>query len=303
MIETDIIFSINVHQDIDFLLSQIINIDEYVDLNYIIILNANEYMYHKLKINKIINKINFLQINPVYFNKKIFHGSLTKGIFSNMEFVMNKYNFKYFIVLSSRNLFYNKLNKKTCNFSKICAGFNFNNINIKEWFWHSFVKTDLSKYIIKNKLLFSASAHEGLTFDYISCKKIILFLNKNNSIKKNLFNWNHCVEEFALQTICINLTGYYYYLGNGTGTNNNVRNLPKNKFVYKTVRYQTIKEENETIKEENETIKEENETIKKENQTLKKENQTLKKENETIKKENETIKKENQTIKKKKIKL
>ena len=243
------------------MLSQIINIDEFVDVNYIIILNANEYMYHKLKTNKIINKINFLQINPIYLNKKRFHGSLTQGIFSNMEFAMNNYNFKYFIVLSSRNLFYNKLNKEAYNnFSKISKGSNFNDINIKKWHWHSFIKTDLSKYIIKNKLLFSDCAHEGLTFDYLSCKKIISFLNKNDSIKKNLFDWNHCVEEFALQTICINLTGYYYNLGNGCDTNNNVRKLPKNNFVYKTLRYQTIKKENQIIKKK---IQNKNRTIKK----------------------------------------
>ena len=150
---------------------------------------------------------------------------------------MNNYKFKYFIVLSSRNLFYNKLNKKAYdNFSKISTGSKSNNINIKEWHWSSFIETDLSKYIIKNKLLFSTSAHEGLTFDYLSCKEIISFLNKNDSIKKNLFDWNHCVEEFALQTICINLTGYYYYLGNGCYTSHNVRKLPKNKYVYKTLR-------------------------------------------------------------------
>ena len=268
MIDTDIIFSINVYADIDFLLSQIINIYKYVDVNYIIILNANEYMYHKLKTNKIIRQMNFIQINPVYLNKRIFHGSLTKGIFSNMEFAMNNYNFKYFIILSSRNLFYNKLNKKAYNkFNKISTCSNFNNINhnvrveewyninIKKWHWHSFIKTDLSNYIIKNKLLFSNSAHEGLTFDYLSCKKIISFLNKNNSIKKNLFDWNNCVEEFALQTICINLTGYYYYLGNGTRVHNNVNNLPKNQFVYKTPMYPNVKPENQNVKTENQNVK------------------------------------------------
>ena len=62
--------------------------------------------------------------------------------------------------------------------------------------------------------------------------------NANNDIKIELFNWNHCVEEFALQTICINLTGYYYQIGNGVNTtqNKNIKNLPKNKFVYKTIR-------------------------------------------------------------------
>ena len=42
----DIIFSINVHISVDFLIRQIKNIDEFVSLNYIIIINPNKYMYN-----------------------------------------------------------------------------------------------------------------------------------------------------------------------------------------------------------------------------------------------------------------
>ena len=86
--------------------------------------------------------------------------------------------------------------------------------------------------------MFSKSAHEGLTFDYISCKAIISFLEDNKDIKTDIFNWDNCVEEFALQTICINITGYFYNIGVWTAgdDSNNIINLPKNKFVYKTNR-------------------------------------------------------------------
>ena len=231
----DIIFSINVHEKIHFLIKQIKNINEYVSLNHIIIINANKKMYNEISNCQFIKSKPNIVLNENFLNKKRFHGSLTKGIYLNMNYAINNYNFKYFIILSSRNMFYNNLTCKNYNeLPKIING----NMNVKNWHWPSFLKTKLSKYIIKNKLLFSKGAHEGLTFDYIGCKDIINFLNSNNDIKIELFNWNHCVEEFALQTICINLTGYYYQIGNGVNTtqNKNIKNLPKNKFVYKTIR-------------------------------------------------------------------
>ena len=265
MIVTDIIFSINIHEDIDFLIDQIMNIDKNVDLDYIIILNTNDYMYYELKKNKTISLLKNIQINPVKLNKKRFHGSLTEGIYSNMELAIDMYNFKYFIVLSSRNLFYNKMDKKNYNnLFKISGGFELKNMNSKEFVsslhnrkwkrWPNLLETDLSKYIINNKQKFSCCPHEGITFDYLSCKEIINFLTKNNDIKNNLFNWNNCVEEFALQTICINLTGYYYYIGNGWDTDYNISELPKNKYIYKTMRYEMVKRKHKMIKKENDEV-------------------------------------------------
>ena len=244
MIKIDVIFSINIYEDINFLLVQIENIKKYVDLNYIIILNTNIYMKNKLKDSKILNKIKNIKINPISFNKKRFHGSLTKGIYSNMKFGIEKYVFNYFIILSSRNLFYNKLNLNNYNnLQKNTKALHFNDLNIKEWHWPSFIKTELSNYIINNNLKLSRSPHEGLTFDFLTCKKIIKFLDKNDIIKNNLFNWNSCVEEFALQTLSINLSGYYYDIGNGIETYyGNIKNLPKNRYVYKVDRRKYIKE-------------------------------------------------------------
>lgn len=156
-----------------------------------------------------------------------------------MKYAINNYEFKYFIILSSRNMFYNKLTNENYNsLVKISSGITYEQMNVNSWYWPSILKTELSKYIINKKLLFSKEAHESLTFDYISCKNIISFLNNNNDIRTNLFNWNSCVEEFALQTICINLTGYYYQIGKWTAGDDskNIKNLPKNKFVYKTKR-------------------------------------------------------------------
>ena len=70
-----------------------------------------------------------------------------------------------------------------------------------------------------NNLIFSKhdEYHEGLTFDYISSLRVVEFLQNNELIKNDLFEFNCCVEEFALQTISLNLTGYYYQIGNCTG--------------------------------------------------------------------------------------
>lgn len=240
MIETDIIFSINVHEKKNFLIKQLKNISEYVKLNYIIIINPNDYMYNELLNCEFIKSQKNIIINPDYLNKKYAHGSLTKGIYLNMYYASINYNFKYFIILSSRNLFYNQLNNlENINIScsrPLNTSIKYENLKKNSWHWPSFTKTELGNYVIKNNLLFSGSAHEGLTFNYDSCIKIINFLDNNNNIKENLFNWDKCVEEFALQTICVNFSGEYYYIGNGVQTSHNINNLPKDKYIYKTIR-------------------------------------------------------------------
>lgn len=239
MIEKDLIFSINVHEKKDFLIKQIKNIDDYVSLNYVIIINPNKYMYNELSNCEFIKSKDNIVLNKNYLEKRRFHGSLARGINLNMEYALNNFKFTYFIVLSSRNMFYNKMTYENYNsLVKENDGISYEQIDVNIWHWNSFLKTELSKYIINKKWLFSKCPHEGLTFDYISCKNIISFLDNNKDIKNNLFNWNRCVEEFGFQTICLNLTGCYYYIGNGTKTSSSedIKNLPKNRFVYKTLR-------------------------------------------------------------------
>lgn len=246
MIDTDIVFSINVHNNKDFLIKQIKNISDFVSLNYIVIINANNYMYNEILNCPFIKSNNNIVLNNDYLDKKRFHGSLTKGIYLNMKYAMKNYNFKYFVILSSRNLFYNRITTNDLDNlpyiqtygwgRKDSVGVKFCNLDTSIWHWHSFIQTKLGEYIIANDLLFSSSAHEGLTFNYLSCEKLIFFLDNNDTIKENLFNWNHCVEEFALQTICINLIGNYFYIGNGVSTHYDSSKLPKNKYVYKTIR-------------------------------------------------------------------
>lgn len=235
--KTDLIFSINVHENINFLIYQLENIKKYVKSNYIIILNANKIMYNEIKNNRYIkNNNSYIILYPDYLNKKRFHGSLTEGIYRNMQYALDNYNYKYFIVLSSRNIFYTELNpEKYKYFIKNSFKKRLNELSEK-WHWPSILRSEISKYIIRNNLYFSKSAHEGVTFDYNACKDILSFLNRNDYIRKNLFEWNSCMEEFALQSICINHSQPYYDIGNGTNTNYNINDLKENTFIYKTIR-------------------------------------------------------------------
>lgn len=239
--KTTIVFSINVHENLNFLIKQIEDIEANVLVDFVVIINANEYMYIEIFNNELLKARDNIILYPEFVNKIHNHGSLTKGIYLNMEYAIENYQFEYFIVLSSRNLFYNKLHKDNYNnLPKICDGLYINQFNFYEWHWPLFLQTELGKYIIANNLLFCKSYeyHEGLTFDYVSSIKIIDFLKENEDIKNNIFNFNWGVEEFVLHTISLNLNGYYYHIGNWTLNDDflNIDNLPKDKFVYKTFR-------------------------------------------------------------------
>jgi hypothetical protein len=170
----------------------------------------------------------------VILNKKRFHGSLLNGIYNNIEYALLNFNFKYFIIASSRSMFDNNLRLKDLDrISKI--NYYYNNNNYNEWRWPLFKKTILAKYYLKNNKNLYRSSHEGLVFNENCCLKIFNFLENNPIIKNDLFNFEDCVEEFALQTIAINLGENFYYIGNGWKEKElNINN--KNEFMYKIIR-------------------------------------------------------------------
>lgn len=235
--DIDIVFSINVHEKVNFLIRQLENIKCFVKSKYVVVINSNDTMFNILKNDEYIRNTYNVRIYPSYLNKRRYHGSLTKGIYQNMEYAMTHFIFKYFIVLSSRNMFYTELNpKKYKHFIERKPPVRIHQINKTSWHWPSFLKTLLSQYIIMNNKLFSSCAHEGLTFEYHACKGILSFLIEHENIRENIFNWKHCVEEFALQSICVNTDHTYYNIGNGCETNNKDDHLKENTFVYKTIR-------------------------------------------------------------------
>jgi hypothetical protein len=213
----DFVFSINVHENVPFLMKQLQNIKDHVS-NYVVLLSCNRYMYKKLSQYTLSNVV----LNPTVIEKKRYHGSLTHGIYYNILYAQ-QFKFSYFIVLSSRNLFYQTLTKnmkkgETCD----------------SWMhWPCMKKTLLSNHY-QNENLY-CSAHEGLVFDSSTCKKIIQFLENHQDIKRDLFYFPHCVEEFALQTIAVNEGNGYYDIGCGSETQDTIPTDPT-KYVYKTLR-------------------------------------------------------------------
>jgi hypothetical protein len=214
--DTIIIISINVHEKVNFLLKQLENIKKHVLLVHYIILNCNDYMNNALKDIKLPSNV---IINNDIINKERFTGTLTQGIYSNIKYAITHYNFKYFIILSSRNLFYNILCANNLDRLKLAP-----NIEpAKEytnWHWPTFLKTELAKFYIENGKKMVGSCHEGLVFHYDVCQHIVMFLEKNTHIKNDLFTFPLCVEEFALQTISMNESNGFGVINESINTNN-----------------------------------------------------------------------------------
>ena len=241
----DCIISINIHEKFDFLLKQLKNIQENVFCNYAVILNCNDYMYEEC--NKRAKELPYnVYIHDTILNKNVNHGSLTEGIYNNMVYALNKFNFDFFIVASSRNMFTNELKQtdliylvdKLKRFMKDDEPWEEKK---NSWRWPNLSNTLLVKhYIDKNKQVY-ACPHEGVVYTKNGCKKIIEFLYENQEIKKDLFQFNDAIEETALQTISMNSGENFYYIGNGVNTETEKigKNDPDNgifKFMYKIKR-------------------------------------------------------------------
>ena len=233
----DCVISINVHHKLKFLLLQLDNIKEHVKCKYAVILNCNDYMYNECKNVQFSENI---YINPEVINKERFKGSLLKGDYSNIQFALNHFKFNYFILCSGRNFFDNimtldELNKvaKLGQYNGVFYGsYDEHNIN---WWWPIFTKTLLAKYFLQQNKNLCCCPIEGLMFSYNSCLKSVEFLENNQDIKLDLFNFDGCVNEFALQTIVKNLDENFYYIGNGCCTEDKInKNTDTDiKFMYK----------------------------------------------------------------------
>lgn len=239
----DCVISINIHENYLFLLKQLDNIKDNTSCNYCIVLSCNNYMYEECTKNGLPPNV---YINPTIINKRVNHGSLTHGIYSNMVYALDNFIFKFFIVASSRNFFKNKLTFEDLdNLVAYPHGIEDLHTSIYDetnlsWHWPNFKNTYLAKYYIEqNKKLYS-SPHEGLVFKYSTCKKINELLNNNINIKDDLLNFEGCVEEFALQTIAINEEETFYYIGNGCCNEDiieeNIAGNTIKKFMYKVKR-------------------------------------------------------------------
>jgi len=258
--KTDIIISINVHEKPEYLLNQIENINKYVKLNKKIILNCNDYMLKEMGARNIPD----VEVFPEAITKRPFHGSLMHGIACNMSHAVNNYNFDYFIVLSSREFFYRDLTDisqiEECNVVKQTGDVDFRYPNlyvsgnycevpgdhanwlgatedsdlVNMWWWPKFSRTELYQHIKKYNMKFAHSMHEGMCFRRDGCDYIMNFFETNEDIMYELFDFDGCVEEFALQSIAANHKGFYY-LGNGCDTKS-LEEVDPDKFTHKRTR-------------------------------------------------------------------
>ena len=235
-----IVISINIYKSIKTLEHQLKTIETNVKAPYIVILNCNNYMYDILSKNPIPDKNIYL--NPEIIEKKRSHGSLTHGIVSNMKYALDNFEFKYFIVISGRTIFYRPvtidildvyfMSKKWSSLEEMksvrCGPFTTN-----DWNWRSLKRTKLAKYYMDNNFTLICEAHEGLCFSYNVTKNIVTFLKNNLEIENDLYEFNDSVEEFSIQTIGYNecdvenLEYGHLYIGNGVYNNFDSTNVDK----------------------------------------------------------------------------
>ena len=236
----DCVISINVHEKFPFLLKQLQNLKDNVSFTYAVILNCNEYMLNECKANELPPNVFYYEES---LEKSRYHGSLTEGIYRNMNYAMQNFNFEYFIVVSSRSLFDNNLkldDLKRFEQNPTVQKGPYEQANYESWYWPHFSNTLLYKYYKEKNLALHSSAHEGLVFKKRACEKIANFLESNPEIKTDALNFGGSVEEFALQSIAVNEGETFYYIGTGCCSNEKIGHLgPENnlfKFTYKVDR-------------------------------------------------------------------
>jgi hypothetical protein len=220
--------SINVYKSIKTLQKQLETIKTHLQMPYVVILNCNKFMYDELKKTPLDENIH---INPEIIEKKRYHGTLTKGIVSNMKYAFEHFTFTYFIILSGRTLFYRDIalqqfdeyfSKNKWSSVKEMELERKGTIALNGWHWPVFKKTKLAQYYIERSYKLQSSPHEGLCFSKTVCKMLLEFLDKHIDIANDLFSQNDaCVEEFSLQTIASNeydketMEYGFIYIGNG----------------------------------------------------------------------------------------
>lgn len=230
--EVDLVISINVHENIDFLRKQLKNLRKFVNVNYVVILNCGTAMYNVLQQEDLDRNI---IINPDYFDKRWNHGSLLKGMYSNLKYAFSHYAYKIFLIMSSRELFYRKL-ENIADIYKLPASEQsiFTDYNISDWGWHYYKPTKFFKHIVANSWKFSHEAHEGLAIDNNISSVVIELLEFNPEMREEVFNSHVGSEEHVIQSIAVNYGGYYY-IGNGV-YHMPLQEVDPKKFTFKVVR-------------------------------------------------------------------
>lgn len=269
--KTDLVISINVHEKPEYLMNQIENINEYVSLKKKIILNCNDFMFEQMS-NKDIPDVDVFPepLNKKPFQGSLMHGiacNMSHAL-NNYDFdyflVMSSREFFCKELTSTSQIVEHIVDERSAkstdvdfgepnfypagNYCKNRGNFHvewFEHSKLPErvllkgdaanmWWWPKFSCTKLYKYIEKNNMSFAHSMHEGMCFSKDTCESIINFFGDNQDIMNELFLFDGCVEEFALQSIASNYGGFYY-IGNGCDTKS-LEEVNPNKFTYKRKR-------------------------------------------------------------------
>lgn len=238
MENVDLVISMNYYR-FCFLKYQLVNFNEYfVNMSYVVLLNvsADDFEEAKIYTKKLGNLCTFI-INPVFTKRKRFHGSLTKCIVSNMQYIKDlQIDFKYFLVLSNRSILKDNcsledfkteekemeqiLSKKLYKVAGIPIRSKFRNhrnrieplcpneINhdkLDQWHWPKFSQTKFFNRMRDLNSPCHATPHEGLFFEKNTLGDILNFCNKNIEIIDDLFNFDWAVEELFFGTLCHHL--------------------------------------------------------------------------------------------------
>jgi hypothetical protein len=204
-----IIVSINVHEKIDYFWNQIDNINRYLVVDHKIVANANDHMFRELR----GWDGTAIELHPKILNKRRFRGSIAQGIVSNMRLALERFDFGHFLVMSSRDFFYRTLSDSRHIEEHLVAGGS-REYSRKDWHWPRFRKSRLHKHLESEGMLINSSPHEGLCLNQDTCRSVVEFLDAHKDIEEDIFNFNWCMEEFAIQSLCSNFGGFYY-IGNG----------------------------------------------------------------------------------------
>ena len=233
----DIIFTINVHEQLDFIIEQLKNIIFFTNhLHICIIYNYNKYIYD------LLTKYNFdkysnvkIIINKDTIEKKRWNGTLLKGIIKNIEYIIdNNIHFKHLIILSSRNIlrqkillsdievkykdYFDKIKNLTSDnrrlyFNKenkfyICDGtihdyWHCDMTKSRKWFWgHNNVqKSYWFAELNKQVDFFIGGRHESLCIPFEVIVKIIDFVKHNPKIMNDCYQFPIAMEEVIPQLL------------------------------------------------------------------------------------------------------
>jgi len=170
-------------------------------------------------------------INPEIINKdRLKTGTLCKGIASNMVYALSNINFKYFLNLSGRTIFYRTLHLEVLDkTNKFWSSLKERDQTIIRpfkqtgWYhWPMILKSKLASYYLSKGYDLYVSAHEGLCFHKDVVLNIVRFLNNNKIISDNMFAYSGgAFEEVSFTSIAMNETDPlnlhygYTYIGNG----------------------------------------------------------------------------------------